>query len=260
MKAVFAYFERLYGWPRRFPTNPDMLVKELADQGTNQAFALAYTHKPGLSRQLNYWLANFCRKNSWLRPFGAVHPDDPDLENIVIECLDHYNFPGMKLHCLVQQCRPDDEKLYPLYEALSKRSKGLIIHASSFPLPYKDYLGIEGVSRLLSLFPTLNLIIPHLGLYDLRKYSNLLDQYSGLVLDTAFVFQNQVFIPPLDEIREVMLAYPDRFLYGSDYPFILEAPQNGIRRILELGLPEDNYRKFFHDNAASFLNKVTGSG
>ncbi len=260
MNAVFDYFNRLYHWPLQFSTNPDLLVQDLFDQGIDQAFILAYTHKPGLSRQLNKWLADFCQSNPKLIPFGAIHPHDPDFNKVIIECFDRYNFPGMKLHCLVQQCRPDDEKLYPLYEIAAERSKGIIIHASNFPLPYKDYLGIKGISRLLKRFPGLNLIIPHLGLYDLHNYTALLEQYEGLALDTSFVFQNQAFIPPLDEIREIMLAYPDRFIYGSDFPFILEPPQNGIERILKLDLPVDNYRKLFYQNAELFFNKITRPG
>ncbi len=260
MKAVFNYFNHRYQWPGRFPTNPELLVESLFEQGIEKAFTLAYTHKPGLSRKLNSWLANFCLKYPELKPFGAIHPDDQDLQNIAIECLDHYNFPGIKIHCLVQQCRPDDKKLYPLYETVAERSKGIIIHASSFPLPYKDYLGIKGVSRLLERFPALNIIIPHLGLHDLQDYGSLLEQYEGLSLDTSFVFHNQAFIPPLDTIREMMLAYPDRIIYGSDYPFILETAENGISRILELDLPVDNYKKLFSQNAALFLKKITGHG
>ncbi len=259
MKAVFAFFQHRYGWPLPFSTNPDSLIQDLLSTGVEQAFALAYTHKPGLSRQLNSWLAAFCLKNSRLKPFGAIHPLDPDFNEVIIECLDLYNFPGMKLHCLVQQCRPDDAKLDYVYEAVSERSKGIIIHASNFPLPYKDYLGVEGISKVLKRHPGLNLIIPHLGLHDLRKYSFLFDQYDGLMLDTSFVFQNQDFIPPLGEIKELMLAYPDRFIYGSDYPFILEPPQNGITRILELDLPNENYEKLFYKNAASYYCRITGS-
>ncbi len=259
MKAVFAHFHQRYGWLLPFPTNPNSLTQDLLSTGVEQAFTLAYTHKPGLSRQLNSWLATFCQENSRLKPFGAIHPLDPDFNEVIIDCLDLYNFPGMKLHCLVQQCRPDDERLDPLYEAVAERSKGMIIHASNFPLPYKDYLGIEGVSKILKRYPGLNLIIPHLGLHDLRKYSYLFNQYEGLMLDTAFVFQNQVFLPPLNEIKELMLAYPDRFIYGSDYPFIMEPTQNGINRILELDLPVENYRKLFYENAASYFCKITCS-
>ncbi len=256
IKAIFDFFHERYQWDPPFSTNPETLLQDLEKQGVEKAFSLAYTHKPGLSQELNRWLARFSSDNPWLIPFGAVHPLDPDLRSIVIECLDQYRFPGMKLHCLVQQCRPDDKRLDPLYEAIVERSKGVVIHAGSFPQPCKEHLGIDHITRLLKRFPRLNLIIPHLGLHDLLGYRRLLEEYEGLYLDTSFVFQNRGFIPPLDEIVDVLLAFPDRIIYGSDYPFILETPQNGINRILELDLPPENYKGLFYGNAKSFLARI----
>lgn len=259
MKAVSAFFRSRYGWTKSFPTNPDSLALNLINQGVEKAFILAYTHKSGLARELNRWLANFVYQHPQFEAFGAVHPDDSDLAGIVQECFDDYQFAGMKIHCLVQKCRPDNPNLYPLYDAAVKKSKGVIIHASNFPLPYRDYLGIKGISRVLNVFPELKLIVPHLGLYDLQGYSALFDRYRNLYLDTSFVFQNQAFVPPVEEIRDVMLAYPDRFFYGSDYPFISDPIMNGIERIMDLNLPEDNLCKLFHKNAARFLKTIKNS-
>ncbi len=256
MKAVFIYFAKRYDWKIPFSTNPDLLLQHLKEQGVNQAFTLAYTHKPDLSRSLNCWLADYCSKNPSLIPFGAVHPLDTDLLEVVTESLDRHLFPGMKLHCLVQQCRPDDEKLFPLYEAVVERSRGMIIHAGSFPQPSEEYLGIGYVKNLLKRFPDMNLIVPHLGLNDLSAYGELLEMYEGLFLDTAFVFQNRIITTPLDDIVQVIHAYPERIIYGSDFPFILETPQNGIRRIFELGLPPAFYENIFHGNAERFLARL----
>lgn len=259
MKAVSDFFRSRYGWTISFPTNPESLALNLANQGVEKAFILAYTHKSGLARELNRWLADFVHQHPQFEAFGAVHPDEPDLEEVVQECLDDYQFAGLKIHCLVQKCRPDDPKLYPLYDAAAKRSRGVIIHASNFPLPYRDYLGIKGITRVLEQFPELNLIVPHLGLYDLRGYSTLFDRYRNLFLDTSFVFQNQAFVPPIEEIHDVMLAYPDRFIYGSDYPFISDPLLKGIERIMELNLPKDSLDQLFYKNAARFLKTTKTS-
>jgi len=256
MKAVFVFFKKHYGWKLPFSTDPDLLANYLREQGVKKVFALAYTHKPGLSNSLNRWLAGFCRKNPWMIPFGAVHPLDSDLEEVITKSLDHYHFPGMKLHCLVQQCRPDDEKLFPLYEALVARSRGIIIHAGSFPQPADEHLGIGYIINLLKHYPSLNLVIPHLGLNDLPAYGDLLSEYEGLFLDTAFVFQNRIVKPPLDHILKLLYDHPDRIIYGSDFPFILEPLQNGITRILKLELPHETYRGLFYNNAIRFLTRI----
>ncbi|MEW5784331.1 MAG: amidohydrolase family protein [Bacillota bacterium] len=258
MQAIFRFFREQYGWQLPFSANPDRLLEYLREQGICRVFALAYVHKPNLSRQVNRWLAELADRYPWVVPFGAVHPLDDELGAVVREALDLYGFAGLKLHCLVQQIRPDDRRLDPVYQALTERGRGLIIHASSFPLPAENYLGISYVSRLMQNHPGLKMVVPHLGLYDLQGYRHLLDLYPDLYLDTAFVFQNRGLIPPLREIKELLLAFPNRVLYGSDYPFILEPPQNGISRIKELKLPASIDRQLFFANAAKFLSDLAG--
>jgi len=252
MKAVYTFFWKQYGWKIDFPTAPDQLLDLLKEGGVEKCMALAYTHKPGLSRPLNSWLHEFSRKNKAVIPFGAVHPADSDLEQTVIECFDRYGFAGIKIHCLVQQCRPDDERLFPLFEAVVERSKALVMHAGSFPQPAEN-LKVSYVANLLRRFPTLKLIIAHLGLNDISAYTDLLAAHSGLYLDTAFVFQNKTVKTPLADILEVIRLFPERILYGSDFPFILEPPQNGMARIAALDLPQETLQLLFHQNAENFL-------
>jgi uncharacterized protein len=255
MRAVYAFFRKQYGWQINFPADPDQLFDLLRENGVEKCAALAYTHKPGLSRPLNSWLHEFSRTNPAVMPFGSVHPADHDLEETAVECLDRYDFPGLKIHCLVQQCRPDDERLFPLFEAVVERSKAVFMHAGSFPQPSEN-LGISYVARLLRRFPTLKLIIAHLGLNDLPAYGELLAAYSGLYLDTAFVFQNEMIKTPLEVILEVIRLFPERILYGSDFPFILEPPQNGIARITALDLPPETLDLLFYQNAEQFLTNL----
>ena len=253
MGAVYAYFERNYLFSLPYTTCPETLLNSLIKSGTEKAFILVYAHKPGIARNLNNWLYNFCLENPRLAPFGAIHPGDSDPLALAEECLDRYGFPGIKLHCLVQKHPPDDERLFPVYGAIEKRAKAVIIHASTFPQQLEGCLGSARIKNLLEHFPNLNLVVPHLGLNELEDYRIMLGKYEGLYMDTSFVFQNQGFIPPLEEIKSVITDYPKRFFYGSDYPFIMEPLQNGIERILELNLPADILDRLFYKNAEEFL-------
>lgn len=257
MQAIYQFFRDSYHWKLPFPADPTALMEHLQEDGVEQAFVLAYVHKPEISRQVNRWLAELTKEHRWLIPFGAVHPQDSDLEQVLAEALDQYRFAGIKIHCLVQQISPDDQTLFRVYEALVARSRGLIIHAGNFPLPDKKCLGVQRLARVLRKYPRLNVIVAHLGLYDLSAYRELLRQYRGLYLDTAFVFQNENFAPPQQEITDLIVDFPDRILYGSDFPFILEPPVNGISRILELGLPPSLYPRLFYDNARQFLKGLS---
>ncbi len=256
MKAVYAYFRNQYGWKINFPADPVQLLTILKEAGSSKCITLAYTHKPGLSRSLNQWLFDFCREHKGLVPFGAVHPAEKELPLIVEECLERFDFPGFKVHCLVQRCRPDDQRLYPLYEAVVEKSRAVIMHAGSFPQPYEGILEIGHVENLLRRYPTLKLIIAHLGLNDLSAYTGLMATYKNLYLDTAFVFQNEMIKIPQENIFEAINGFPDRIFYGSDFPFILEPPQNGIDRIKKLGLSKNVLDKLFYQNAVNFLAEI----
>jgi predicted TIM-barrel fold metal-dependent hydrolase len=62
--------------------------------------------------------------------------------------------------------------------------------------------------------------------------------------------------PTEKQIPISITDYPSRFLYGSDYPFFMEPLQNGIERILDLGLPADTLDRLFYRNAEQFLQKA----
>ncbi len=256
MRAIYRYFSENYRWHLPFPADTAALIKHLREDGVKRAFVLAYVHKPGLSGQVNRWLASVAAEQPWLVPFGAAHPEDPDLKSVLSEALDRHHFAGIKLHCLVQQISADDERLFPIYEALVKRSRALVIHATNFPLPDPKHLGMSRLAHVLKRFPTLLVAVAHLGLNELPLTRELLQQYRGLYLDTAFVFQNNSCVPPHEEIIRLMMDFPGRILYGSDFPFILEQPANGIQRIMRFNLPPLFYHKLFYQNASDFLRKI----
>lgn len=253
LRAIYGFFRQHYGWELPFPADPDRLAVLLQEQGVGRAFALAYIHKPDLSRSLNRWLYDFSARNPWLVPFGAVHPLDRDLKLVLKEALVKFKFAGLKLHFLVMPYRPDDERLFPVYEALLEQKRALVLHAGSFPLPAEDRLGSRYVLRLLSRYPGLQLVVSHLGLYDLEAYREMLEAFPGLYLDTAFIFQNEAFPLPMEQIRRLILDFPGRILHGSDFPFIAGSPLQGVARLLQWRLPEQIYRQLFYANALSFL-------
>lgn len=257
MRSIYRYFRQVYRWDLPFPAEPEPLRRRLRISGVSRAFMLAYVHKPDLSRAVNRWLAETAACCRWLVPFGAVDPLDRDLDGVLQEALDNYRFPGLKLHCLVQPYRPDDERLFPVYEALLERNRALVIHAGSFPVPAPERLGWRYIAGLMRRYPALNMILAHLGLDGLVACRALLAEYPGLYLDTAFIFQNRQFIPPVDEIRALITDFPERVIYGSDFPFILDQPEYGIKRILDLGLTADIYRRLFYTNAACFLGRLS---
>ncbi len=249
--AICDWFTRV-GWklPYRWP--PEKKKQYLMDTGVNRAFLLVYAHKPDMSMAVNQWVRDFTAADDFFFPFGCVHPGDTDLKNVMRTSLDEWGFHGFKLQLLVTGLRADDERLYPIYEAVLERQKSVIIHATTFPIA-QDNLNVKYVVRLLHRYPQLKLIIPHMGLYDTGVYADLLKEYPGLYLDTAFLFGNKKFPAPMDTVKAMLLRFQDRVIYGSDYPILEYSPKESLQSFFNLNLDRETERKILWENAHVFL-------
>ncbi len=251
-QAIYRVFKDNYGWNLAFSDYHPLLINYLKDAGIDRASVLVYAHKPNISLELNRWLAKLIKEHPWLVPYGCIHPADENLEYVLYEALDLYDFPGLKIHSLVKRIPPDDGRFFPVYEALEQKGKGVIIHTSTFPLHLQDCVGINYLYNILHYFPNLKILIPHMGLFELEEYSTLLQKYPHIYLDTSFVFNNHSFTLPLEELKKMIMQYPDRIIYGSDFPFIINEPYIDMQNIQNLHLPGEIYARLFYHNARIF--------
>lgn len=250
--AIYQWFCRR-GWDILYNMPPAKNKEFLQEIGVKKAFLLVYAHKPGIAEDINRWVRDFsATSEEFFYPFGCLHPQDRDMEKLVKKALDEYNFHGFKLQLLLNNVRPDDDRLFPLYEALIERQKAVVIHATTYPVQV-DFLGVKYIEKLLHRYPELKLLIPHMGLYEHRIYEELLQEYRGLYLDTAFVFGNKMFSAPYEELKEMMFRVPGRILYGSDFPILDHNPGEAVRTIKGFQLGEENERRIFWENAHEFV-------
>ena len=247
-KAIINWFNKA-GWFIPYKEESETLYDYLRFTGLERGFLLLYAHKPDISYSLNKWAKDFSQEKN-LFPFACIHPEDFELEKILGKALDEWNFPGVKLHLHVQQYRADDPGLIPVYKALNKRDKCLIIHGGSCPFPEK-HLNLDYLHNILKRFPNLRVQIPHLGLYELDKSYWLAKNYENVYLDTSFILGNPAF--PLGNYMEKIIELQDKVFYGSDFPLIKHSVVKGLEKILELELDREFYQKFFSDNANRFL-------
>ncbi len=251
--AIYEWFSSR-GWHILFRMPPEKKREFLQEMGVRKAFLLVYAHKPGIAGDLNRWLRDFsAASGGFFYPFGCLHPQDRDMGGIVEKALGEFDFCGFKLQLLVNRVRADDERLFRAYEELLERQKGGVIHATTYPVE-EEFLGVKYIEKILNRYPGLKLLVPHMGLYEHHIYEELLREYRGLYLDTAFIFGNKRFPAPLGELKEMMLRFPDRILYGSDFPILDHDPREAIRAIKGFQLGEENERRIFWENAQEFIN------
>lgn len=229
-------------------------VAYLQGMGMERAFLLTYAHKPDISLELNRWVRSVCRQYPCFIPFACIHPEDSNLEEVIFTALDDWQFSGFKLQLSVQQIAADDPGLEPIYKAALERHKPLIIHAGTAPYSQHDpLLGLNHLERVLERWPELKVVIPHLGYYEFEKALSLVSRYPNVYLDTSWVLGNPKLQLPAARLAYVMEHYPQRFLYGSDFPIMEYKPECGLEALLNLGLTRKTLQNVLCDNAQSLL-------
>src|ERR1700693_5839107 len=202
---------------------------------------------------------------------------------------------------------PDDMAFQPIYRAIAKNNKTLVAHVAEPwscwqpPNPdspdydyYKEnpqwymYLHpdhprkeviLAARDHLLAENPKLRVVGAHLGSMetDVDEIAKRFDRYPNFAVDTAARLE-YLMIQPRGKVRNFLIKYQDRVLYGTDLEFLNNEPTAEAlkdwqetyardwkflatdetlpykgRQIEGLNLPEPVVRRIYHDNAARWI-------
>lgn len=252
--AIWRWFNNI-GWQTPYAGwELERYVARLQGMGVEWAFLLTYAHKPDISLDLNRWVRDVCRRYNCFVPFACIHPLDRNLEQLISTVLDDWQFAGFKLQLAVQQYAADDPAWDPVYRAAAERQKPVIIHAGTAPYSQNDpLLGLDHLENVMKRWPELKVVIPHLGAYEIDKAFSLVERYPHVYLDTSWVLGNTQVKLPIDRLVQFMERYPQRFLYGSDFPIIESKPESGLETLYRLGLTPRTLQKVVYDNASNLV-------
>ena len=251
-KAIWKWFKN-NGWPVRYQVQAEEAVRLLKEAGIDRFVLLNYAHKPGISEALNAWTREFSKTCPEAIPFGAIHPEDEDVAGLLDRCFGDYGFYGLKFHCHVAGIRPDDERMFPIYEKLIEYDRVLTIHSGAGPSlgGYREKeAAVSGASvtrRFLKKFPKLKVIVPHLGADEFDEFFDLMEEFPNLRMDTTMALAGYF---PMAIPWEKIEAYADRILYGSDFPNIPYEMRTEVAAIRSSGLSKEAKEKILFENAA----------
>lgn len=254
-QAVRNWFSR-HAWEFHEQGSAGELLKKLFHAGLHGAVLLTYAHRPGMSEELNRFVASLAKRFPKAVGFATVHPQDKDMKGILRRALAELNLKGVKLHCHVQLVAPDDPVLDQVYETASQWGFPVTIHAGKEPyvpaygLDVRTITGAERVKRVLKRFPELKLIVPHLGFGESEQFYKLLETFPNLYLDTTMMLAGFF---PVHVDREALLRYCERLLYGTDYPHIPYEMERELKNLLALELGDAPTRRILWENARDLL-------
>jgi predicted TIM-barrel fold metal-dependent hydrolase len=249
--ALWRTFDKLYGSKPLYQYYCEQCIEYLTDQGVQFIVYSNYAHKKGIAEWLNTWNKSILNKYENLYCFAAYHPDDENALSYAEEILSHERVVGIKLHYMVQQIYPDDERLFPLYETVIRRKKRLLLHVGTGPVG-NEFVGYKYFSKLLKRFPDLPANVAHMGGLEYGEFVQLLDVYPNLYFDTSYTFWPQT--PWCFNLDAAILEhYRDKILYGSDFPNVFLPREDEINYLLKLNLSRDFYQKVFWANGIKLL-------
>lgn len=198
---------------------------------------------------VNEYLAEVCRTYTTdtfrMLALACVHQETPNMPALVDE-IEGMGLRGFKIHPDIQRVNIDDERLYPLYEAIEGRMP-IAFHMGDDRKEYQ-FSTIERLVRVKKRFPSLEVLAAHLGGYRTWDKSFMLAELDNIWFDTS----SALWAMTPEKATEIIQGLgTSRVLFGTDYPVAYASSE--LERFFALGLSKEERRAILYDNAARFL-------
>jgi uncharacterized protein len=266
----------------------DLQVLSLASMGFDALDAATAT---SLAHDVNDELADAVRAHpDRLAGFAMVSLKDPNAAAAELDrCVTQLGFPGVLVDGTTEGLFLDDPRFLPFFEAAAHLNVPVYLHPAPPPEPVRQayfsglpgelgfFLSIAGwgwhaetglhtlrliVSGLFDRFPTLQLIIGHMGEglpYALTRSSGVLSQAAYLRQPVAAYFQSNIHIttsgyftpPPFRCAMDVVGL--NRLLFSVDYPFSPNTRGRSFLNSIADMLSAKDLAKLAYGNAESLL-------
>jgi len=233
---------------------PEGVIEFLKSQGVDKGVMLS-EYAPKCSGVVtNEFTAEFCKGHSELIPFACLcfYDPTPFLEQARF-AVEKLGMKGFKLLPSYQFFYPGDPALHPFYEYIQSLGLPVMFHTGSSlftgtRIKYADPLLLEEVA---DDFPRLKIIMEHGGRpfwYDRAAW--LVTKFRNVHVGTAGIPVKQWLkhFPHLER-------YPDRFIFGSDWPGIADL-QGLIARVIALPVSEEIKEMILFRNAERMLDST----
>lgn len=236
-------------WPITYREAEDTRVERLRSYGVLAFSSMLYPHKPDMGAWLNSWSAEFAERHPDCLHTSTFFPE-PSAGDYVRQALEA-GTKVFKSHIQVGEYDPRDPLLDPVWGQLAEAQVPTVIHCGGGPVP-GTFTGPEPVADVLEKFPTLPLIIAHMGMGEYSEFLDLAQQFPNVYLDTTMAFTDFVEetmpFPPSERGRLTDLG--DKILLGTDFPNIPYPYAEQLEAMIRLELGEDWLRAVWHGNAA----------
>jgi len=269
-EMVVKQFQQTYGAGYYSFGTPDEYLADMKRAGIDYGVMVSFAPDPQL-KNTNFWTVAITRpgknrpaKYPMLIPFISVSPTMKG--KTPIQEMEHklaWGMKGLKIHPIGQGFPPDDRRMWPVYEWLVRHNLPIIAHSGINVRPdaQTDLARPRRWLPVLADFPTLRLILAHMGGGFWDEAVQIARQYPQVLFDTAIAVSHvdtgpQTWLNDARAVELIRAIGAERVLFGSDYPWI--DPKGDIERIRRLALTEEEKRQVLGENAGRMLGLVGG--
>jgi predicted TIM-barrel fold metal-dependent hydrolase len=236
----------------------DRVDRRLSPAEERQMYADVKDNLAGRIRRRNEWGNEVTRRYPTLVNFIGVDPNflTPEENVEELELRVGEGAKGISLHPTRNLHRPDDLRLWPLYERAQELDIPILTHGGTEG--YRAaYLALNSAPydfrTVLDTFPRLRLILGHMGNPYFDQLLEMAQRYPSLYFETAGVVSGREPYEYTDEylVQLIRQLGTDRVMFGSD--FIFGEPVSPAKRLLSLPLSDAEKEAILGRNAQQFL-------
>lgn len=201
--------------------------------------------RPDQTKSINSFIHESCNQNNKFIGFGTIHRDNADYERELNRIVD-FGLKGVKFHFDFQKFNMDDEKMFPIYEAIARRNLPVLFHMGD---ENYDYSSPKRLKKVMEHVPNLKIIAAHMGGYQHWQEAFELPTNDFLYFDLSSTLD---FITTADLLRMIRKFGKEHFFFGSDFP--MWNPYEELYKLENMGLSKNVLRAIEYDNFATFMS------
>ncbi len=250
-------------------------LQGLADAGVGTFCNLVFPLWEEETADLNLWNRDFCRKVPGAIPFGSVHIETPDKAGETERCIAEYGFAGMKLHPYAQRFKVFVPEMRGLYQVLDHYGKPLLVH-TGYDVFYGQEQDRTAMLETFRAYPRMPVVLVHSLFPEFEMAGRWMGEFPQLYLDMTNVFSSlrvfkqgtfsdllvaaEEYPADLQMIEDNYAAFlqlfrdfPDRIIYGSDYPAGMGRHEQLYEDMAFFQLPAETEHRLLFTNARRLL-------
>ena len=236
----------------------DRLEGRITGEDTTKMYASVKELISGRIRRRNAWGNEVSKKYPTLANFITVDPNflTPEENVEELELRVKEGAKGFCLHPTRNLHRPEDLRLYPLYERAQEMDVPVITHTGSEPIKYA-YMGLFSEPfdfiRVLDDFPRLRWIFGHMGANYHEQIPVIAKKYDNVWFETSGTISQREPYEYSDEVvvKLIRTVGVERVMWGSDWVFgdIVAS----AKRMASMPLNDNEMERIFGANALEFM-------